>query len=272
MQTKHEIIISNSQSLDSIPAQSVNLVVTSPPYPMIEMWDELFMAQNKDIKIALAKSQEREAFTLMHRQLDPVWCELFRVLKRGGFACINIGDATRTIANKFQLYPNHSQIQQRFFEIGFDVLPLILWWKPTNAPNKFMGSGMLGAGAYVTYEHEYILIFRKNNKREFQSQKEKDVRRQSAFFWEERNKWFADFWDLSGVTQKIVSNQARKRSAAFPFELAFRLINMYSVQGDTVLDPFLGIGTTMFAAIASMRNSIGLEIEPGLLPVIDQEA
>jgi hypothetical protein len=127
-----------------------------------------------------------------------------------------------------------------------------------------MGSGMLPAGAYVTLEHEYILILRKGPKREFNSPKTKQTRREGAFFWEERNCWFSDVWfGLIGTTQKMKNSAARLRSGAFPFELAYRLVNMYSAKGDTVVDPFLGTGTTMAAAMASARNSIGFEIEPG---------
>src|SRR5690606_13037688 len=83
-----------------------------------------------------------------------------------------------------------------------------------------------------------------------------------SFFWEERNIWFSDLWDLKGTKQKMDNSNTRKRSAAYPFEIPYRLINMYSLQGDTVLDPFLGMGTTCLAAIAANRNSIGYEIDP----------
>jgi len=125
-----------------------------------------------------------------------------------------------------------------------------------------MGSGMLPAGAYVTLEHEYILIVRKGTKREFISDAEKKKRQESAIFWEERNSWFSDVWfDIKGTTQKLTDKETRQRSAAFPFELAYRLINMYSAKNDTVLDPFLGTGTTIVAAISSGRNSIGYEMD-----------
>src|SRR5690606_1592163 len=140
-----------------------------------------------------------------------------------------------------------------FIRLGFANMPNILWRKQTNAPNKFMGSGMLPAGAYVTLEHEWILVFRKAGKRTFRSEAEKKLRRESAFFWEERNTWFSDLWDLKGVKQKITNSGSRDRSAAYPFELPYRLINMYSVKGDIVLDPFLGTGTTALAAMATER-------------------
>ncbi len=246
----------------TIASGSIDLVVTSPPYPMIEMWDALFSDLNPAIKKALATQDGNAAFELMHRQLDSVWKEVCRVLRTGGFACINIGDAVRTIDGKFQLYPNHIRILNYFYQQGFSPLPAVIWRKQTNAPNKFMGSGMLPAGAYITLEHEYVLILRKGEKRRFDTVSEKLNRQRSALFWEERNQWFSDVWmDLKGARQKMADDQARRRSGAFPFELPYRLIQMYSVQQDTVLDPFLGIGTTMLAAMASARSSIGFEME-----------
>jgi DNA modification methylase len=270
--TTHEIVIANSNNLEFVPKNSIALVVTSPPYPMIEMWDDSFKLQNPEIGKAIEDYNGPEAFELMHRELDNVWNELYRVLIDGGIACINIGDATRKIGNKFQLYSNNSRIISYCFKIGFDTLPVILWRKQTNAPNKFMGSGMLPAGAYVTLEHEYVLILRKKGKRNFRTDEEKRNRHQSAYFWEERNNWFSDIWDFKGIKQNINHQDVRTRSAAFPFELAYRLINMYSVRGDKILDPFLGTGTTMYAAIASCRNSIGVEIESSFEGLIKAQA
>ncbi len=247
---------------------SVDLVVTSPPYPMIAMWDELFCSSSRAVRAALDAGEGRRAFELMHRRLDAIWDESHRLLKTGGLLCINIGDATRTLDGQFALYPNHARILQHLLKRGFNILPDILWRKPTNAPNKFMGSGVLPAGAYVTLEHEYILIARKGGKREFNSEAEKKKRRESALFWEERNSWFSDVWtDLTGAGQGL-SGAGRSRSAAYPFELAYRLINMYSLKGDTVLDPFLGTGTTMLAAMACERNSVGFELDTGLREAI----
>jgi len=265
MKTTHKTYFENSKTMEVIPSASVQLVVTSPPYPMIEMWDLVFADQNPDISKALRKADGLLAFELMHRELDPVWKEAFRILVNGGIACINIGDATRTIGSDFKLYPNHSRILAAMTAAGFSALPAILWRKPTNAPNKFMGSGMLPAGAYVTLEHEYILIFRKGSKREFKKDLEKQMRRESAFFWQERNAWFSDVWlDLVGALQnRSADKNTRLRSAAFPFELPYRLINMFSTKNDIVVDPFLGTGTTMASAMATGRNCIGFEIDPG---------
>jgi DNA modification methylase len=205
----------------------------------------------------------------MHADLDRTWHQVERVLKPGGFACINIGDATRKLGDEFCLYPNHARILQTLTMLGFSVLPDILWRKQANSPTKFMGSGMLPAGAYVTLEHEYILIVRKGAKRIFDREAEREGRRQSAFFWEERNEWFSDVWtDLKGTSQRLQKRAARSRSGAFPFELAYRLINMYSVKGDRVLDPFAGTGTTMAAAMAAGRSSTSMEIDASFLPTI----
>lgn len=262
--TNHKLIAGNSANLSSVNDESVNLIVTSPPYPMIEMWDDLFVSQDQSIKDALSNGNGLEAFYKMHAILDSVWIECDRVLSKNGFICINIGDATRTIDDCFQLYSNHSRIIQFFSERGYSILPDIHWRKQSNAPNKFMGSGMYPAGAYVTYEHEYILIFRKGNKREFKGE-EKERRQKSAYFWEERNLWFSDLWEIKGTSQNVLDSKSRKRSAAYPLEIPYRLINMYSVEGDTVLDPFSGLGTTMFAAMIANRNSINVDIDPCMI-------
>jgi DNA modification methylase len=261
----------DSQSIPSIGDESVSLVVTSPPYPMIEMWDELFATRNQRIRSALDDYAGIEAFSLMHQELDSVWSETARVLCPGGWACVNIGDATRKVGDRFQLYSNHSRIISKFMSLGFDILPLVLWRKQTNAPNKFMGSGMLPAGAYVTLEHEYILMMRKGSKRDFKSSEEKLLRQESAYFWEERNRWFSDIWDFKGTRQSLYDPELRNRSAAFPFELPYRLICMYSLRGDTVLDPFLGTGTTSFAAMAAGRSSIGVDVDPSFIAAVGKE-
>ena len=269
MKTTHNILFQDARNLKNIPSESVDLIVTSPPYPMIEMWDEMFSHQNPEIQNALADGDGKQAYALMHEILDGVWDEVFRVLKDGRFACINIGDATRTVKGNFCLYPNHARILNYLLNIGFSALPDILWRKQANTPNKFMGSGMLPAGAYVTLEHEYILIVRKGSKREFKTEVEKENRRESALFWEERNIWYSDVWtDIKGTEQKLPNTMSRLRSAAFPYDLAYRLINMYSVKSDVILDPFLGTGTTTAAAMTSGRNSIGVEIDQSFQQVI----
>ena len=263
VKTTHKIYFKNASDLKDLPDESLHLMVTSPPYPMIEMWDGVFSEQNPDIKEAFEKKDGNRAFELMHQELNKVWKETYRVLVKGGFACINIGDATRKVDSEFKLFTNHSKILEYCLSLGFSALPEILWRKQTNAPNKFMGSGMLPAGAYVTLEHEHILILRKGAKREFKTKEEKLRRMKSAFFWEERNTWFSDIWeDLKGTKQNNIDKKIRERSGAYPFDLPYRIINMLSLREDTVLDPYLGTGTTLAAAMATGRNSIGYEIDP----------
>ncbi len=272
METNHRIFFKDSSNMSELQSNSIDLMITSPPYPMIEMWDSLFASLNNDIKRVLVKEDGRSAFNLMHEELDKVWSEVARVLKLGGIACVNIGDATRRIGKNFQLYPNHVKISNFFQNNDFIELPCILWRKPTNSPNKFLGSGMLPPNAYVTLEHEYILIFRKGNDKRKISPKSEN-RYNSAFFWEERNKWFSDVWeDIRGISQNLNKNNnnqksLRKRSAAFPLEFPYRLINMFSIYEDKVLDPFWGTGTTSLAAMISTRNSIGYEIHSEFLEI-----
>ena len=259
--TTHSVITANSNKMSQLENGSINLIVTSPPYPMIEMWDEMFSEQDPTIKTCLAEGDGMSAYNKMHEILNSVWRECDRVLKDNGFVCINIGDATRTIDGDFQLFSNHTKIIDYFQNMGYSVLPDIHWRKQSNSPNKFMGSGMYPAGAYVTYEHEYILVFRKGGKRVFKG-KEKTLRQKSAFFWEERNIWFSDLWDIKGTSQSMsITAKGRDRNASFPLEIPYRLVNMYSAEGDTVLDPFLGLGTTSLACILSKRNSVGYEID-----------
>jgi len=263
--TIHKIIKANSNNLQDISDESVNLIVTSPPYPMIEMWDEQFSIQDSTIYDDLSSGDGLSAFYKMHKILNSVWDECDRVLIPNGFICINIGDATRTIGDIFQLYSNHTQVINYFSKKGYSILPDVHWRKPSNAPNKFMGSGMYPAGAYVTYEHEYILIFRKGNKRVFCGE-EKIRRQRSAYFWEERNIWFSDLWEIKGTQQNIKKSRGnRDRSAAFPFEIPYRLVNMYSVEGDTVLDPFAGLCTTSLACMCAKRNSICVDIDSEII-------
>lgn len=273
MQTNHTIHFRSSTAMEETPDDSVDLVVTSPPYPMIAMWDEAFSQADPAVGRALAEERGMDAFERMHGSLDQVWTELARVVNVGGFVAINIGDATRTIGGEFALYPNHSRITLAMIQRGFTPLPEILWRKVSTAPNKFMGSGMLPAGAYITQEHEYILLFRRGGKRVFKNGPEKEARKASAIFWEERNRWYSDTWsDVSGTRQETGETTLRKRSAAYPLELPLRLILMYSAAGDTVLDPFAGTGTTMQAALATGRCSVSYETEEVFAPLFAERA
>ncbi|WP_435151738.1 DNA-methyltransferase [Haladaptatus sp. DFWS20] len=268
METEHEIHVGNA-SESSLPDDSIDLVVTSPPYPMIEMWDDLFSRLNSKIGDALEREDGNTAFELMHDELDAVWAEVARVLKPGGIAVINVGDATRKVDGTFQLFPNHSQVLQGLRNRGFCPLPDILWRKPSNRLTKFMGSGMLPPNAYTALEHEYLLVFRNGDSRRFEPGA--DRRYEAAYFWEERNEWFSDLWTaVRGEIQELDHGDLRERSAAFPFELPYRLISMFSVYGDTVFDPFWGTGTTSLAAMVAGRNSVGYELESDFTGVFEE--
>jgi DNA modification methylase len=262
--TTHRIFCADSFGTLPLDSESVDLIVTSPPYPMIEMWDEGFGEFDPKIPALIKAGQTQDSFERMHLLLDRTWKEVMRVLKPGGFACINIGDATRSVEGDFRMYNNASKINHSFIKFGGTSLPGIIWRKPTNSPTKFMGSGTLPAGAYVTLEHEHILIFRKGEKRKF-TKDEMIKRYQASIFWEERNQWFSDVWYMKGTSQLLDGKGKRKRSASFPIELPIRLIHMFSIYGDVVLDPFGGLATTVSAAMACGRNSIAMEISQHLV-------
>lgn len=262
METTHRAYVGDARNLP-LADNSVDLVVTSPPYPMIEMWDEVFANLDPDVEDALDANDGKQAHSLMHDVLDDAWAEVGRVLAPGGIAVVNVGDATRTL-DRFRVYDNHAKITRAFESRGFDPLPGVLWRKPANSAAKFMGSGMIPPNAYVTLEHEHVLVFRNGCRREFDPGA--DRRYEAAYFWEERNEWFSDVWaDFNGESQPLDDPALRERSAAFPLTLPYRLVNMYSVYGDTVLDPFWGTGTTSLAAAVAGRNSVGVEPDPGFV-------
>jgi len=268
VQTTHAVHVGDARDL-SLADDSVELVVTSPPYPMVEMWDGSFAAQDPGIADALRAGDGDRAFESMHDLLDGAWAEVARVLAPGGIAVVNVGDATRTVDGTFRQYPNHVEITRRMPGHGLSALPDIVWRKPTNSAAKFMGSGMLPSNAYPTLEHEHLLVFRNGDTRAFPPGDED--RYASAYFWEERNEWFSDLWELTGTRQDL-SGDARERSGAFPLEVPLRLVLMFSVYGDTVLDPFWGTGTTSMAALVAGRSSVGVEREPDLVETFDERA
>jgi site-specific DNA-methyltransferase (cytosine-N4-specific) len=240
------------------------------------MWDDQFSRMDEKIA-ALWKQLEADCrdevvtaiYDAMHENLARVWQETYRVLVDGGIACINIGDATRTVNGKFRLFPNHARIIEHCERIGFTTLPYVLWKKPTTKPKykgkgAFLGSGFLPPNAYVTLDCEFILIFRKGNLRKFPTH---DAQRYgSRFTKKQRDAWFTQIWTVKGSRQTL--DELERRTAAFPEEIADRLIRMFSIKGDTVLDPFLGSGTTTKVAMQNERNSVGYEIDASMLPLI----
>lgn len=244
----YRVVIGDSREMAEVNDRSIHLIVTSPPYPMVAIWDDFFTEVSAS------------TYDAMHEYLNQVWREVERVLVPGGIACINIGDATRTRDGLFHLYPNHSRIIENFEKLGFVTLPYVLWKKPTTKPHykgkgAFLGSGFLPPNAYVTLDMEYILIFRKGPPRSFPP-KDPD-RYKSRFTKRERDEWFSQVWKVQGVRQNV--DGLERRVAAFPEEIPRRLIRMFSVLGDLVLDPFLGSGTSLKAAMELGRRFVGYE-------------
>ncbi len=255
-----KVFYHSAEHMEELESDSIQLVVTSRPYPMIEMWDRLF---EKFLRIPHGSfSEQVKPFELSHQFLDRIWSECYRVLGKGGILCVNIGDATRTLRENFQCYLNHAKVAEQCERLGFQSLVPILLRKPTNKPNAFLGSGFFPPNAYVTLDCEYILVFRKGAKRVLRPQD--PLRYASQYSKAERDIWFSQTWDLRGERQ----NHAE--TAPFPEELPYRLIRMFSCLGDAVLDPFLGTGTTVKVARSLGRKGIGYEVNSSLKPLIDQ--
>ena len=274
METTHRVHVGDARSLP-LDDDSVSLVVTSPPYPMVEMWDESFAAQDPAVGEALERGDGSAAFDAMHDVLAEAWAEVARVLEPGGIAVVNVGDATRRLDGTFEQYPNAARVTERVRETGLSSLPGLLWRKPTNSAAKFMGSGTLPPNAYATLEHEHLLVFRNGDTRSYPPGD--DTRYESAFFWEERNEWFSDLWEFTGTGQRLsdangdaIDADLRERSGAFPLTVPLRLVLMFSTYGERVLDPFWGTGTTSMAALVAGRDSVGVEREPALVEAFDE--
>jgi site-specific DNA-methyltransferase (cytosine-N4-specific) len=240
-QLDSSVYYTDATDMSELTNDSVDLVITSPPYPMVERWDEF------------------GGYEEQHEMIKEVMEECWRVLREGGIMCINIGDATRSVDGRFQCYPNHSKVTTNAREIGFDSLVPIHWFKPTNKPNSFLGSGFNPPNCYVTLDTEYILIFRKGTTRSIPE--DKVLWKASAFTKEERDVWFSQQWTVPGA-QNVEKSQ-------FPREIAYRLIRMFSLIRDTVLDPFAGTGTTLQMARALGRRPVGCEVDRDLKEYID---
>ena len=249
------LIHGDARTLTGIDDGSVHLVLTSPPYPMIPQWDGLFRALGA------------VDYPGMLRVLSEAWAECHRVLVPGGILAVNIGDALRSVDGEFRVWPNPAETTIAASGLGFVPLPYILWKKPTNRPNAFLGSGFLPPNAYVTLDCEYVLLFRKGTLRRFP--RHDPTRLASRFSRAERDRWFSQVWtDIRGVRQSLPNG----RSAAFPLALAERLVRMFSLEGETVLDPFAGTGTTLWAATRWGRNAIGVEWDPATYRTLEKNA
>jgi site-specific DNA-methyltransferase (adenine-specific) len=248
--THHLVHNGDGRDLDWIGSESLHLVVTSPPY-----WTLKEYPANPSQLGAITNYED------FHNELDKVWTHCYRVLVPGGRICCVIGDvciARRRNLGRHMVLPLHADIAVRCRRIGFDYLTPILWHKIANASYEVEnGSSFLGKpyepNAIIKNDVEYIVMLRKPGG----YRKPTDYqRRESRLSKEEHSAWFRAFWsDVRGES-------TRYHPAPFPEELAFRLVRMFSFVGDTVLDPFMGTGTTLLAAARCGRNSIGVEIEP----------
>jgi len=248
--TRHKLFCRDSRTLSDLTADSVHLVVTSPPYWTLKAY--------RDSKGQLGHVEDYDKFLA---DLDKVWKHCFRALVPGGRLICVVGDvclSRRKNEGRHMVVPLHASIQEHCREIGFDNLAPIIWHKIANAVYEVeSGSSFLGKpyepNAVIKNDIEFILMERKAG-----GYRSPDMvtRVLSVISTENYQKWFQQIW--SGLT----GASTREHPAPYPIELAGRLIRMFSFVGDTVLDPFMGTGTTNVAAARWGRNSIGVEVDP----------
>lgn len=245
--TTHRLIHGDNRTLSFIPDESVHLAVTSPPYWALKRYNEN--------PAQLGHITDYERFL---SELTKVWKEVFRVLVPGGRLVCVVGDVclSRREYGRHLVMPLHSDITVICRKIGFDNLNPIIWHKISNASfeanngTKFLGKPY-EPNAIVKNDIEFILMQRKPGgyRRPTEEQRKLSMIEKDNFA-----EWFRQFWNITGASTRL-------HPAPFPYELAYRLVRMFSFWGDTVLDPFCGTGTTMLAAIKCGRNSIGIEID-----------
>jgi site-specific DNA-methyltransferase (adenine-specific) len=254
--TEHKVHISDSRHMSEVGDESVDLAITSPPYWCIKDYDH-------PGQIGYQQSYEEYLGSL--RQ---VMAEVLRALRPGCRFALNIGDQYLRAAEhgRYRIQPIPADLTVMAREIGFDFMGSIIWRKisttRTSGGGQLMGSIYYPRDGQITYEHEYILLLRKQGKWRRPS---KEIQEQSKLTKEERLKWFRGVWD------DVTPDRQRGHAAMFPVELPRRLIKMYSFWGETVLDPFLGSGTTSLAAALEGRNSVGYELNPEFEELIRQK-
>lgn len=250
-----KIIIGDSRKMIELKDSSIDLVVTSPPYWHIK---------NYGVEGQIGYGQSLHEYL---KSLYIVWKECFRVLKPGTRLCINIGDQflRGIIYGKYKVAPLHSELIVQCEKIGFDYMGSIIWHKKTTM-NTTGGANVMGSYPYppnglIEIDYEFILIFKKPGKKTPPS---KEIKEKSKLTKEEWKEYFSGHWNFPGERQI-------EHEAMFPEELPKRLIRMFTFVGDTVLDPFLGSGTTVKAALNLERNAIGYEINEKFLPIIKKK-
>lgn|SRR5581483_8068631 len=252
--TTHRLYRRDARDLSVIPNESVHLVVTSPPY-----WT---LKDYPPHEQQLGAIQDYEAFLA---ELDKVWQECNRVLVPGGRICCVVGDVCipRKKVGRHHVVPLHADIMVRTRKIGLDSLTPILWFKIANGVTEAEGNGAgfygkpYQPGAIVKNDFEYILFLRKGGAYRSPSTTQKAL---SMLSKDEMKNWLRTAWtDIKGESTR------KGHPAPFPVEIAERLVRLFSFAGDTVLDPFVGTGTTSIAALNSGRNSIGADIDPSFI-------
>ncbi len=250
-----KVIIGDSRKMIEVGDESIDLIVTSPPYWHIKDYG---------VSEQIGYGQTLHEYL---RDLYRVWKECFRVLKPGRRLCINIGDqfARSVIYGRYKIIPLHAEVISQCEEIGFDYMGSIIWQKKTTM-NTTGGATVMGSYPYppngmIEVDYEFILIFKKPGKVD---KVPKEIKEASILTKEEWKEYFSGHWRFGGAKQ--VGHEAM-----FPDELPKRLIKMYSFVGDTVLDPFLGSGTTIKVALDLQRNAIGYEINEGYLDIIKEK-
>lgn len=255
MKITHKIIIGDSRWMKEVPDESVHLIITSPPY-----WQLKDYGNGKQIGF-------NDTYEEYINNLNLVWNECHRILHEGCRLCINIGDqfARSVYYGRYKVIPIRTEIIKFCESTGFDYMGAIIWQKVTTCHTTggatVMGSFPYPRNGILKLDYEFILIFKKYGKPPKVSN---EIKEQSKLMQEEWNQYFTGHWNFPGEKQD-------KHLAMFPEELPKRLIKMFSFVGDTVLDPFLGSGTTSLAAKNMNRNSIGYEINEAFLPTVKEK-
>lgn len=250
--THHKIIIGDSRCMMEVPDESVHLIITSPPYWQLKDY-------GNSSQIGFDDSYEDYI-----NNLNVVWKECHRVLNKGCRLCVNIGDqfARSVYYGRYKVIPIRTEIVKFCETVGFDYMGAIIWQKVTTCNTTggatIMGSFPFPRNGILKIDYEFILIFKKHG---VAPKVSKEIKEKSRMTIEEWNQFFAGHWNIPGEKQD-------KHLAMFPEEVPSRLMKMFSFVNDTVLDPFLGSGTTSLAAKKLERNSIGYEITPQFLPLI----
>ena len=228
-QDLNKIYCKSSEKMNEVPDNSIHLMITSPPYNVGKEYDD-----------DLTLDEYLELLTA-------VFGESYKKLVTGGRACINIANIGRK-----PYIPLHAMIIEIMLDLGFLMRGEIIWDKSASAGGSCAwGSWMSASNPVLRDYHEYILIFSKESYSKNNAQEKKDTIKHDDFI-----QWTKSIWTFPAVNAKKIGHPA-----PFPIELPHRLINLYSYEGDVVLDPFIGSGTTAIAAIKNNRYYIGYDIK-----------